>query len=121
MRYLHRTVAMLMLGAQAALAAPFCVENTGLPQQCLYVDPGECQKEADRIDGRCVANAESFSLPQGQSAFCVVESGTAVSCIYPDLASCHRESERRHGACLAAPPLPTLHSAPDPFAVKRPY
>jgi len=121
MKHVRKTCAILLLSVQPALAAPFCVENTGLPPQCLYVDPGQCQAEADRINGRCTANAESFTVPQGQSAFCVVESGNAISCVYADLATCRQESARRHGACLAAPPPPALHTAPDPFAVQRPY
>lgn len=121
MKHLRKACAILAISLQPALAAPFCVENTGIPAQCLYVDPGQCQSEANRTNGRCVANGASFPLPQGQSPYCVVESGTAISCVYPDLATCRQESARRHGACLAAPPPPALHAAPDPFAVQRPY
>jgi hypothetical protein len=121
MKYLRKACAILALSAPPALAAPFCVENTGIPPQCLYVDPGQCQSEANRTNGRCVANGESFKVPQGQSAYCVVESGTAISCVYPDQATCRQESARRRGACVAAPSPPALHAAPDPFAIQRPY
>lgn len=121
MNHLRKACAILALSAQSALAAPFCVENTGIPAQCLYVDPGQCQTEANRTNGRCTANPESFTVPQGQSAYCVVEPGNAISCVYPDLATCRQESVRRHGACLAAPPPPSLHAAPDPFAIQRPF
>ena len=38
-----------------ALAAPFCVDVTGLPQQCYFVDPNSCRAEATRQRGQCVA------------------------------------------------------------------
>jgi hypothetical protein len=118
---LLRIFALALFAAGPAGASSFCVEVTGIPPQCLYADPAICQSEANHAGGRCVANPEVFKVPAGQSPFCVVESGDVISCVYGDLASCRADAERRHGACLAAPPPPTPHYAPDPYAIKRPY
>ena len=113
--------ATALLVASNAFASPFCVQLTGMPLQCLYADPGSCQKEADRVGGRCAANPAEFLTPAGGSAFCVVESGNVVSCLYPDRASCIAESTRKNGACIAAAPTAAPPSAVDPFEIKRPY
>jgi len=107
------------LGTQAQ-AAPFCLEVTGLPLQCLYFDPGACQREAVRQGGRCAANPAEYKTPAGGDAFCVVQAGVAASCIYPDWGSCYDEANRIHGACIAATPA-TPPKAADPYEVKRPY
>lgn len=109
------------LAAGQAVAAPFCVDMTGIPLQCLYADPALCQRDADRQGGRCAANPAEFLTPAGSAPFCVIESGNVASCTYPDLASCDAESRRRGGACIAAVPSPTPPAAVDPFALRRPY
>lgn len=103
-----------------ARAAPFCLQMTGVPLQCLYFDPGACQREANRQGGRCAANPDEYKTPAGGDAFCVVQGGVAASCIYPDLGSCNIEANRVHGACIAATPA-TPPKAVDPYEVKRPY
>lgn len=118
---MRKSLIALAMTAAPALASPYCVEVTGIPPQCLYVDPAQCQGEADRLGGRCTANADELKLPVNQSPFCIAESGSVVTCGYPDLATCRSEAVRHRGACIAAPPPPALHAAPDPFAVKRPY
>jgi hypothetical protein len=114
----------LLISAQA-LAAPFCVQVTGIPDQCLFVDPQSCQAEARRQRGQCVANINEVKAPPRSQAFCMVESGNVLSCIYPDRADCDRDSARMKGACMPAVPgtsgLPTLAPGVDPYAVKRPY
>lgn len=105
-----------------AAAAPFCVEVEGLPLQCLYVDPGQCQQEATRLGGRCAANPSELNTPMGRGRFCIVEAIGAISCIYPDRATCDAESSRRNTACIAATaPAPKVTPAHDPFAIRRPY
>ena len=101
-------------------ASPFCVEVTGLPLQCLYVDPAMCQHEADRLGGICTANADEFTTPIGGSAFCVVESGNVATCAYADRTSCSADSRRKNGTCITATPAQPP-KASDPFEVKRPY
>jgi hypothetical protein len=118
--------AAIVVSASSAGASPYCVQVTGIPLQCLYVDPASCQKEANRQGGICASNPAEFKTPIGGDQFCVVQSGTVVSCAYTNRATCNAESARVNGACIAAtpaPPSPTA-SAPlssDLFEVKRPY
>ena len=109
----------LALAAQAH-ASPFCVELTGFPLQCLYVDPASCQHEADRLGGICAANPAEFTTPVGGSAFCVVESGNVATCAYADRSTCSSDSRRKNGTCIAATPAQPP-KATDPYEVKRPY
>ncbi len=103
-----------------AQASPYCVELTGIPLQCLYVDPGSCQHEADRLGGLCTANPAEFTTPVGGAAYCVVESGNVATCAYGDRRTCTTDSHQRNGACIAATPAKPP-AATDPFEVKRPY
>jgi hypothetical protein len=116
-------VAMVAALSRAA-AAPYCVEQTGIPLQCLYVDPALCQHEAHRVNGRCAANPGEFVTPETALQYCVVESGNVVSCIYPDYTDCERDAVAQGGACVAAIPKPLPTPAPaagvDPYEVKRP-
>jgi hypothetical protein len=118
--------ATLVATASGVHAAPFCVQVTGIPLQCLYVDPSSCQREANRQGGLCASNPDEFKSPAGGAQFCLVESGNVVSCTFADRSTCTEESRRRNGACIAATPLPAgpTASAPlasDLFEVKRPY
>ena len=110
----------------AAAAAPFCVDVTGLPQQCYYVDPALCQAEAARQRGQCIANAAEFRTPPRSQAFCLVTAGNAMNCTYPDRADCDNDSRRLKGACIPSMNTPdAVASLPapgvDPYQVKRPY
>jgi hypothetical protein len=111
---------IVLVTASQALAAPFCVQLTGFPLQCLYSDPASCQQEANRMGGRCTANPAEFKTPAGGSQFCVVQSGNVASCVYPDRASCDTEANRINAACIAATPT-TPPQAVDPYELKRPY
>jgi hypothetical protein len=119
--------AAIAVTASSAGASPFCVQVTGIPLQCLYVDPASCQHEAIRQGGICASNPAEFKTPISSGGqFCVVESGNVVSCAYGDRGTCTTDANRRNGACIAAtPPKPSpTASAPlsvDPFAVNRPY
>jgi len=122
-RFLHTRIllpSLLGLAVVQAHAAPFCVELTGFPLQCLYVDPAQCQHEADRLGGICAANPAEFTTPVGGSPFCTVESGNVPNCAYADRRTCSDEGRRKSGTCIAATP----HQPPkatDPYDVKRPY
>jgi hypothetical protein len=112
--------------ASGVNAAPYCVQVTGIPLQCLYVDPASCQKEANRQGGLCASNPAEFKTPTGGAQFCLVESGNVVTCTFTDRATCAAEGRRRNAACVAATPSPAgpTASAPlasDLFEVKRPY
>src|ERR1700761_1643623 len=89
-----------------ALAAPFCVDVTGLPQQCYYVDPALCQADAQRQRGQCVANANEVRTPPRSQAFCLITAGNAMSCTYPDRADCDNDSRRLKGACIPSQNTP---------------
>jgi len=109
-----------VLAAGSAVASPFCVELTGIPLQCMYADPAQCQHEADRLGGICAANPGEFATPVGGMPFCTVESGNVANCAYPDRGSCDTDSRRKKGTCIAATPgKPPI--ATDPYEVKRPY
>lgn len=125
---LRRTLAYAGLGllmTSQSLAAPYCVQVTGIPDQCLYVDPGMCQSEAQRQRGQCVANVNEVRAPPRSQAFCLVQSGNVLSCIYPDRADCDKDSARLKGACMPALPgtsgLPSPPPGVDAFQVQRPY
>ena len=108
-----------------ALASPFCVDVTGLPQQCYYADPNQCRVEATRQGGQCIANANEVSTPPRSQAFCLITAGNAMSCTYPDRADCDRDSRRIGGACVPTNSYDPLIPAPAPgvdeYQVKRPY
>jgi len=125
---LHRSIPIAALSAllsAQAIAAPFCVDVTGLPRQCLYVDPTLCQKEAQHQGGQCVANADEVQTPPRSQQFCLVQAGNVMSCVYPDRADCDRDSARLKGACMPAlpakPEVPVPPPGVDPYQVKRPY
>jgi hypothetical protein len=118
-RFVLPSLLMAMVAGQAQ-ASPFCVELTGIPLQCLYVDPAMCQHEADRLGGICSANPAEFTTPVGGSQFCVVESGNVATCAYADRGSCSRDGRQKAGACIAATPA-TPPKATDPYEVRRPY
>jgi hypothetical protein len=110
----------LGISAFRAEAAPLCVQVTGQPSRCLYVDPTQCRREAARQGGICAANPTEFPVTvSGSAPFCVVESNLAMSCVYADRRTCTEESVGRQGACVTA--LPRPHPPVDPYEEKRPY
>jgi hypothetical protein len=120
---LHRFLLSSLICLAAAgpvQASPFCVQVTGIPLQCLYADPAQCQQEADRLGGICASNPAEFATPAGGSAFCTVEHGNVPNCVYADRRSCTDDARRKSGTCIAATPEHPP-KATDPFEVKRPY
>jgi hypothetical protein len=124
-RYLL-AVALMLGGTSAALAAPFCVNVTGIPQQCLYVDAANCQREASRLGGRCTANPAELMTPVSAARYCLALGGGIMSCVYPAYADCETDAGRLGGACIATPPpsstLQGISPTPgvDLFAARRP-
>lgn len=117
---------LAMALAPPASAAPYCVTVTGIPQQCHYVDPALCQREAQRLGGRCTANAAEILTPVTASRYCLAQAGNILSCVYAAHADCETDAGRLGGACIAATPpssnLPGLSPTPgvDLFAIRRP-
>jgi hypothetical protein len=110
---------LLVAAALPAQAAPFCMDVTGIPLQCIYVDPASCQRESARQGGNCTANPTEVHTPPGLGQFCVVTGGGAAQCVYADRASCFNDAQRLGGACVEA--NGTVAGTPDPFRVQRPY
>jgi hypothetical protein len=124
-RYLF-AIALALGCSPAALAAPFCVNVTGIPQQCLYADPANCQREAHRLGGRCTANPAELMTPVSAARYCLAQGGGVMSCVYPAYADCETDAGRLGGACIATPPpssaLAGISPTPgvDLFAARRP-
>ncbi|KPF84701.1 hypothetical protein IP70_14175 [alpha proteobacterium AAP38] len=124
MKHTAAIIALLLGATPMAAAAPFCVKVTGVPAQCLYVDPAACQREADRAGGRCVTNEREFERPIAALPYCLARAGNVMSCVYPAYADCETDARRLGGTCVAArlPPRPGPVKEPgtDPFAITRP-
>lgn len=99
----------------SVLAAPFCVSTQALPPQCIYVDPSNCQRDAQQQGGVCTVNTAEFKPPPGLGQYCVVTPGLVSLCVYPDRSSCMADAQSRHGACVKAPTV-APYGAPDPYA-----
>jgi hypothetical protein len=114
------TAFIILVAGQQAFAASLCVRRTGIPNECLYDDPSQCQHEAMRSNGECITNPDAPVQIQltGALQFCAV-SGAAGTCIYPDRSSCNAEAARMHGACV--PNLPEATPPEDPFKQQRLY
>jgi hypothetical protein len=110
------------IAVRLAVAAPYCVDQPGVPLQCLYVDPRTCQDAAARQGGVCAANPHEVKTPVTASPYCLVRPGNVMSCVYPDRSSCDAAANRRDGACISATPLPApgTRPVPDPFRYVRP-
>ena len=109
-----------LLAAGPAAAAPYCVQLTGFPLQCMYVDPGQCQHEAEKQGGVCSANPAEYTTPAGGMPYCTIESGNVPNCLFADRQSCSAEAKRKNATCVAATPAkPPVAS--DPYEIKRPY
>jgi hypothetical protein len=112
--------ALSVAAAGPASASPFCIQLTGIPLQCEFVDPAECEKEAGRLGGVCAANPAEFTTQAGTSGFCTVEGGNIPSCLYSDRSTCMTEARQRGGACIEAVPA-KAPKAVDPYQIFRPY
>jgi hypothetical protein len=122
MRHFWLLLIAASVAPRMALSAPFCVEVTGIPLQCLYVDLNICQREAVRLGGSCAVNTAEFHTPPiATGQFCLLQSNGAASCFYPDRTSCNVEAQRHGGACAAAAPDGTAPAQVDPFHIIRPY
>jgi len=115
-------VAALLTPGAGAKAAPFCLQNEGLPPQCIYQDPNSCARDARQQGGTstCSVNPREVRNIQGMGAFCVVVAGVSPSCVYVDRASCDRAAGQLNGVCahgIARARTAPGVGAPDPFAV----
>ena len=54
-RRVLRMATLLLMATQVGNAAPFCMDVAGIPLQCIYADPGQCQTESFKQGGYCSA------------------------------------------------------------------
>ncbi len=101
------------LAPPKAAAAPFCVQVTGIPAECIYDDAAQCRTRARQLKGTCAANPAELHILRGSARYCLVTSGRATECIYPDYQSCDQDAQRDgQAACLDNPPTA---QSPDMF------
>jgi hypothetical protein len=110
----------LFVRAPHAQAASLCARVTGIPAQCMYDDPGECAKQAERLGGECAVNPASPPVMNGNSQYCVVMPGLITSCVFADRHDCEVDAARRQGACVVNYPEP-IPPEQDPYHERRPY
>jgi hypothetical protein len=121
-RRLRLAALLATIPVAAPMAAPFCLQNPGLPPQCIYWDPDSCNREAHRqsTEGTCGANPLEVRNLRGSGKYCVVIPGVAPSCIYVDRGTCDQQAARLHAVCSQAQPGPRNVpgvGAPDPYGV----
>ena len=93
-------LAVLLLAASTAIAAPYCAVFS-FGKQCYYYDWNSCQQAAG-IQGACVINQEEAKVPSGGAPFCVVASyGT--ECFYYDAQSCLEAAASANAVCAINP------------------
>ncbi len=83
-----------------ALAAPFCVEQQGLPRECWYYDSRSCKQEAARRKGFCSVNLEEIVLTGQGADFCLINSGMAASCDFQSAETCNQAAEKSNAVCF---------------------
>jgi hypothetical protein len=106
----------LVLAANPAIAAPFCLQTQSVPPQCIYYDAHECQLEANRQGGTCsVSTQEQAMLRPGEGQYCMVTSGGASVCAYPDIQSCDAAARSQNATCVEAPNVAPA-KAPNPYS-----
>jgi hypothetical protein len=114
---LKTPLAVLLAGivVQPALAASYCLRNQVIPPQCIYDDPQQCQREAQRQNAECEANPRDVRYSGGFGKYCVVTAGGVADCNYTDYTTCSREAVRKGGACTVSPTRQPLQG-PNPYS-----
>jgi hypothetical protein len=90
----------LWVAPDTAFAAPFCIEEAGIPPQCLYHDVQSCRNEAAKRSGFCSANLEEVALPEYSAPFCIIETGMAPVCAFQSGEDCNNEASKRSAVCV---------------------
>jgi hypothetical protein len=104
-----------LLAADAAQAAPFCLQIMGAPPQCLYQDVAACRNDARRQNAVCGVNPREIAPPPG-GRFCSVSNGPVVQCLFPDRRSCDVAAARGGAICIDAG---EDNARPDPDRIPR--
>ena len=108
--------ALLALPAKPASAAPFCVQATGVPAQCLFHDVAACRKQAQRMNAVCGLNPKELMPPKAGQRFCQVDNGPLIQCMFADRRSCDAATARSGGICIDGG---DASSRPDPDLIPR--
>ncbi len=108
-------VALATLAGPAG-AAPYCVAQQGITNQCLYFDPAECKLRASQLGGSCAANPTELSLPTTNPTFPYCVSGPGYSaCKFADRGACEAEAARLGVGCVEGSAPAAANAAPDPY------
>ena len=101
--------------AAPAGAAPFCVAQQGIPNQCLYFDPAECKLRAQQLGGNCAANPGEVATTNASttSPYCITGPNYS-SCKFIDRGACEAEAARMGVACVEGT-TPPAGATPDPY------
>ncbi len=91
---------LLFVPSTLIMAAPFCIEDKGLSQECYYYDVNQCRKEASKISGYCAINREEVAMTKGNGSFCLVDSSLIPQCYYEEAQVCEEEAIRRGAVCF---------------------
>ena len=107
-------VAATMFAGPAG-AAPYCVAQQGIPNQCLFFDPGECKLRAQQLGGSCAANTAELPVASASPTFpyCVTGPGYS-ACKFADRGACEAEAARMGVACVEGTAIAT-GAPPDPY------
>jgi hypothetical protein len=108
--------ALLALPAAPAAAAPFCLQATGMPPQCLFHDVAECRRQAARVNAVCGLNPKELLPPTTGQRFCQVSNGPVIQCMYADRRSCDASAARNNSICIDGG---DASSRPDPDLIPR--
>ncbi len=105
-----------LLVSPAATAAPFCVEQQGIPSECWFYDVNSCRHEAGRRGGHCSVNLEEVTLPEQGAPFCVMDSGMVPVCSFQSGESCNEAAAKGNAVCFQN----ASSESYDPFRMDRP-
>lgn len=90
----------ILLLAQGAQAATFCVGGPGISRQCLYEDVRLCQRAAKPPESYCTINPQAVLSYLGGSRYCVVDSSRLAQCLYTDRNQCNDVAARSASVCI---------------------
>jgi hypothetical protein len=109
----------ILMAPPTPTAAPFCVQTSAIPPQCIFVDAGSCNERATQMGGTCTVNPAELHVSAGLGHYCLLTSSQVSVCIYADRGACELEAQHQHGVCIDAPSRPESPTA-DPYRDIRP-
>lgn len=89
-----------LLPVTTASAAPFCVKETGAPDECWYYDIRACKAEAAKRKADCSANPDEMRTMANKGPFCLVDSSMIPTCIFKTSENCYQEAQLRNAVCF---------------------